>query len=178
LTVSESWWSGVKGPRWAGITGLALTLTACGGTPPEAAVVPRAPLSPPPTLEAPVAAAPAAGLAPLATPQQVVQAVPMGRLDPFAAPHPPGTAAGGPSTRSTPQPLSPPAGFRLTGVIATGGRPEALVVYGNRSGSLVQGERGGGPMALLPAGWQVAAIDGPQGALTLRYGRQLLRLSL
>jgi len=70
--------------------------------------------------------------------------------------------------------------IRLTGVIQTGGRPEAIVVVGgNQSGSLSLGDRGGYETRLLPVGWRVESIDIAAGRLTLRHGStsQAIRLS-
>jgi hypothetical protein len=89
------------------------------------------------------------------------------------------TAAAGPPAR-----LLPPDGFRLTGVIRSGGRAEALVSYGAFSGSLRPGDRGGRSTDLLPAGWALAAIEfggrSPQDppSITLKRGPQKVQVSL
>lgn len=58
-----------------------------------------------------------------------------------------------------PRSLRAPDGFRLTGVIRSGGRAEALVTYQSASGSLRPGDRGGRTTALLPPGWTLASIQ-------------------
>lgn len=97
-----------------------------------------------------------------------------------SAPAPQGRAK--PSRR--PAPLRPPEGFRLTGVIRSGGQAEALVSFGTSSGSLRPGERGGRNTALLPAGWSLASIqfggksmaDAP--SITLLKAGQRVKVSL
>ncbi len=153
-----------------------------------------------------------AGLAPLPTPQQVLTAIPFGRPDPFAplpAAAKPAVAEVGGSSQSGPgagtavpagasaapggrgaagpQPadrLAAPEGLRLTGVIRSGGRAEALVSYGAFSGSLRPGDRGGRSTDLLPAGWSLAAIQfggrSPKDlpSITLQRGSQTVKISL
>jgi hypothetical protein len=63
-----------------------------------------------------------------------------------------------------------PEGFRLAGVIRSGGRSEAVVQLGTRSGTLRPGDRGGRTTDLLPPGWSVASIDVNRGSLTLQQG--------
>jgi hypothetical protein len=104
-----------------------------------------------------------------------------GRLDPFSPP--PGeaaayTASAYTASTSTAVPLAPPANFRLTGLVLGGSQAEALVQFGDRSGSLRQGDRGGRSTDLLPAGWAVARVDLRSGVLTLSQGRRLLPLQL
>ena len=151
-------------------------LTGCTATNQADGVSPVPSARPPAAPEAPVA--PPLGLAPLATPQQVVRAVPMGRLDPFASPQSDGTLSAVVPAEARSTPLQAPQGFRLTGVVRSGGRAEAVVLYGSRSGSLFLGDQGGRNTDLLPAGWRVAAIDSSQGSLTLAHGPQRLRFSL
>lgn len=134
-----------------------------------------------------------AGLQPLPTPQQVIGAVPLGRRDPFAqlipsfSPSSPGPGSPGPggqpvmresdrAAKAPPSSVSPsgtpplqlPQDFSITGVIRSGGITEAVVIYGDRSGSLRVGDRGGRSTDLLPSGWSVAAVDVNQGLLTLQ----------
>jgi len=139
----------------------------------------------PPAEATPAKAPPAAGsgaiagLTPLPSPERVVSAMGSGRLDPFSPP--PGEAAASPATTtttSTAVPLAPPANFRLTGLVLSGSQAEALVQFGDRSGSLRQGDRGGRSTDLLPAGWAVARVDLRSGVLTLSQGRRLLPLQL
>jgi hypothetical protein len=44
------------------------------------------------------------------------------------------------------------------------------VSFGDLSGSLRPGDRGGRTTELLPPGWSVAAIDVQRGVLTLKKG--------
>ena len=76
--------------------------------------------------------------------------------------------AGGTAVR--PVPPGVPEGFRLAGVIRSGGRSEAVVQLGTRSGTLRPGDRGGRTTDLLPPGWSVASIDVNRGSLTLQQG--------
>jgi hypothetical protein len=170
--------------------------------------IPPVPSTPPaPPASSPAAAAKVrgdatAGLRPLATPQQVIQSVTLGRADPFGRLLPslpvlvgpdgqplaatPGAAAGRrgtPAPRTTgdslpPPPLQLPRNFSLSGVISSRGISEAVVSYGDLSGSLRPGDRGGRTTDLLPPGWSVAAIDVPRGVLTLQRGRQTVRAEL
>lgn len=106
-----------------------------------------------------------------------------------------GSSPAAPGTRSAAAPggrpaplqatkLSPPDGFRLTGVIRSGGRAEALVSYGPLSGSLRPGDRGGRSTDLLPAGWALASIQlggsRPQDppSVTLQRGSKKVKVSL
>ena len=69
-----------------------------------------------------------------------------------------------------PKPPPLPA-IRLTGVIQSHGKPEAIVVVGGaQAGSLRPGDRGGFETRLLPPGWTVEAIDISSGRLHLRHG--------
>lgn len=93
-------------------------------------------------------------------------------------------APGGPAAATAGARLVPPDGFRLTGVIRSGGRAEALVSYGPLSGSLRPGDRGGRSTDLLPAGWALASIqfggrtplDPP--SVLLQRGSQRVKVSL
>ena len=108
-------------------------------------------------------------------------AVPLGRTDPFGPlpgvrviPSPPDR----PPPRPSQPPLSLPADFRLTGVISSGGRGEAIVEYGTLSGSLRPGDIGGRTTQLLPSGWKVASINVLQERLTLQKGTQRITARL
>ena len=162
----------------------AIGLAGCGGTntasaPPPPAPAPPAPAEPPKPLVKPV---PPAGLTPLATPQQVVDAIDVGRADPFAPSQPPpgsATTRIGPDGKPVAVPARPalPDGFKLTGVIRTGGRAQAFVQIGDQSGPLCPGPRGrcsgaGADQLLLPAGWSVTGIDAANGLLAVSFGRQ------
>jgi hypothetical protein len=48
------------------------------------------------------------------------------------------------------------------------GIAQAFVDYGNQSGPVAVGEKGGGAITWLPEGWRVAAIDVQQGQLLLQ----------
>ncbi len=93
-------------------------------------------------------------------------------------------APGGRAAATAVARLAPPDGFRLTGVIRSGGRAEALVSYGPLSGSLRPGDRGGRSTDLLPAGWALASIqfggrtplDPP--SVLLQRGAQRVKVSL
>ena len=74
--------------------------------------------------------------------------------------------------------LLPPEGLRLTGVLQSGGRSEAVVEFKQASGSLHPGDRGGESTDLLPPGWSVAAIDIQRGQLTLQVGRRRVVLDM
>jgi len=143
---------------------LLILLTACGSDssqlPPP---LPRPPLVKPAAV---AAAPPVAGFTPLPSPGAVLASLPKGRPDPFAAPPAPAKplAAGG---AAAPKPSAPPT-LRLTGVVLTHGIAQAFVDYGHQSGPVVVGEKGGGAIAWLPAGWRVAAIDVQQGQLLLQ----------
>lgn len=81
----------------------------------------------------------------------------------------------GVSRAERPQPLPPltlPPGFRVTGVIRSGGVNEAVVEFGPLSGSLRPGDRGGRTTDLLPGGWSVASVDVNRGRVTLQRGEQ------
>ena len=142
-----------------------------------------------------LAPAPTAGLGlqPLPSPQQVTQAVQQGRIDPFSDPRPaaptvPSASAGGSLARG-----AVPAGgtgglgsksaaaqavlaapkFQLSGVIQSGGRPEAIVVMGSESDSLRIGQQGSRNTPLLPPGWTVESININSCSLVLKKGGQL-----
>jgi hypothetical protein len=133
----------------------------------------------------------------------VVSALPLGRRDPFGGVGPApvraeveaavtqsgagqnssgGAAITAPlaaqARRVRPGPLQLPSGFRLTGMIQSGGQSQALVELGTQAGPLCVGQRGFCPGAgappLLPPGWTVASIDVARGQLVLgRAGRWL-----
>jgi hypothetical protein len=151
---------------------LTLLLSACGGggdVPPEA----QAPAPAPAPQAAAVPEKPEnTGLTPLPTPNDVLAAVKIGRDDPFAALPPPGVS-GASQARLT----LPPA-FRFTGVIRSAGTSQAIVEYGETSGALSVGDRGGRSTDLLPSGWTVAGINVDRGQLTLRQGRQTVSAEL
>lgn len=165
-------------------------LIGCGSPAPNASSPPAATPVPPPAAAASNPAKPATppappvALTPLATPQQVVEAIPVGRPDPFAPAQ--SQPELGPTGKPTGQPARPklPAGFRLTGVIRTGGQSQAFVQIGDQSGPLCLGARGrcAGPLAdqpLLPPGWRVTGIDAVNGLLALSFGgfRQVVPLA-
>jgi hypothetical protein len=106
-----------------------------------------------------------AGFTPLPTPQQVEAAMPPGRVDPFAPLAV--TQVRSPRRVVVQPPLNLPDGFRFNGVISSGGRPMALVQFGDQSGSLAVGDAGGRTTDLLPEAWRVASIDVQRGRLTL-----------
>ena len=182
-------------------------LVGCAAAPPPgqlplAGASPRAQV---PRPQLPSASRPlgGAGLEPLPTPQQVVSALPLGRRDPFGGVGPApvraeveaavtqsgagqnssgGAAVTAPlaaqARRVRPGPLQLPSGFRLTGMIQSGGQSQALVELGTQAGPLCVGQRGFCPGAgappLLPPGWTVASIDVARGQLVLgRAGRWL-----
>ena len=150
----------------------AVCVTGCGaGDPPEP--ITAAPAAAPPQAAAPVAPQAAAApepaaipeimLKPLPTPEQVIAAAPGGRQDPFQ-PLPliaEGLSAGG-SDGAAEGTLPSTGALVLTGVIAVGGSPRALVRLGNGNGVLCLGEGGwceGDAQSLLPKDWSVVAID-------------------
>ncbi|MEB3332346.1 MAG: hypothetical protein VKI83_07645 [Synechococcaceae cyanobacterium] len=130
----------------------------------------------------------------LPTPRQVVAAVPFGRRDPFgnlpvaqqaAGLGGSGGGGGSPAEIAAAQAearramlLLPPAGLRLTGVLQSGARSEAVVEYKDASGSLHPGDRGGVTTELLPLGWSVAAIDIHSGQMTLQHGGRRVVLKM
>ncbi len=71
-----------------------------------------------------------------------------------------------------------PKNFSLSGVIRGGGTSEAVVSFGNLSGSLRPGDRGGTSTDLLPPGWSVAAIDVHRGVLTLQKSGQRVKVEM
>jgi hypothetical protein len=179
---------------------LAALLGGCGAPQQSTELVPP----PPPPAVPVVPASPAAptaragvGLVPLPTRQEVVTSVPVGRRDPFGETMPrvlpaapgaagsrpgqpgaPGTGSPGTATALPAMPPGVPEGFRLAGVIRSGGRSEAVVQLGTRSGTLRPGDRGGRSTDLLPPGWSVASIDVNRGSLTLQQGGRRLIVEL
>jgi hypothetical protein len=91
--------------------------------------------------------------------------MPPGRVDPFAPLVV--TQVSSPRRVVVQPPLNLPDGFRFNGVISSGGRPMALVQFGEQSGSLAVGDAGGRTTDLLPEAWKVASIDVQRGRLTL-----------
>jgi len=162
-------------------------LASCASAPPpgpEAQVLALTPqVSPagdsakPPAVAAAAGTPASNGFTPLPTPQQVLATTPERRLDPFAPlPRPPqAPPAGPPGSRPGLQtPITLPKGFQFNGVVSVGGVPQALVTYGNESGSLSPGDHGGRTTPLLPAGWSVASIDARAGRLWLRQGQRTI----
>lgn len=187
-----------------GLPGL-LALIACGAPPaPEAqAPIPAAPpATPPPSAAVPApsgtnqavenraASVIAKGFTALPTQAQVLATSPERRSDPFAplptptpspsAASPAPGASGGPGSAgaATAAPMGLPPGFRFHGVVSVAGVPQALVAFGNESGTVSIGDRGGGSLPMLPSGWSVAAIDAGSGRLQLRQGKQLVTTRL
>jgi hypothetical protein len=195
----------VRAP-WVRCLPLAL-LVGCVAAPPQgqlplpgASPRTQVPRNQPPSASRPIGGA---GLDPLPTPQQVVNALSLGRRDPFGGVGPApvraeveaavtqsgtgkdssGAAAvnappAAQARRVRPGPLQLPSGFRLTGMIQSGGQSQALVELGTQAGPLCVGQRGFCPGAgappLLPPGWTVASIDVARGQLVLgRAGRWL-----
>lgn len=130
------------------------------------------------------------GLQPLPSPQQVTQAVQQGRIDPFSDPRPaaptvpsasaggslargavPAGGAAGPGSKSAAAQAVPK--FQLSGVIQSGGSPEAIVVMGSESDSLRIGQQGSRNTPLLPPGWTVESININSCSLVLKKGGQL-----
>jgi len=165
--------------------------TSCGWPGSEGLSTELSPPTPPqrPGLErsAPTAAL---GLQPLPSPQQVTQAVQQGRIDPFSDPRPPApsvpsSSAGGSRARavvpaggagglgSKSAAVAPVPKFQLSGVIQSGGRPEAIVVMGSESDSLRIGQQGSRNTPLLPPGWTVESININSCSLVLKKGGQL-----
>ncbi|MEY4297945.1 MAG: hypothetical protein RLZZ423_1124 [Cyanobacteriota bacterium] len=166
---------------------VAFALVGCGGndtasvpTPPAPA--PPAPVAPEPA-KPPAKLQPTAGLTPLATPQQVVSAIDVGRPDPFAPSQSTGTIGPDGKPVSGPAKAALPDGFKLTGLIRSGGRSQAFVQIGSQSGPLCPGPRGrcsgtGADQPLLPPGWTVTGIDATNGLLAVSFGRQRQVISL
>ncbi len=63
-------------------------------------------------------------------------------------------------------------------MVATHGRPQALVQFGTVSGSLGPGDQGGRTTDLLPAGWSVQAVDVQRGLLVLRQADRTITAEL
>ena len=61
-------------------------------------------------------------------------------------------------------------GLQLSGVIQSGGRPEAIVVMGGQSDSLRIGQQGSARNPLLPPGWSVQSININSCSLVLKNG--------
>ena len=147
----------------------AVCVTGCGaGDPPEP--ITAAPAAAPPQAAAPVTPQPAAApepaaipeivLKPLPTPEQVIAAAPGGRQDPFQPL--PLIAEGLSIDGEGAQQGTPSGALVLTGVIAVGGSPRALVRLDSGNGVLCLGEGGwceGDAQSLLPKDWSVVAID-------------------
>jgi len=188
LTVFVTWLKTRRRERG----GLAVLAVACallgacsqpkadGGVKPAQPTPPRPPAAQAPAPSSPAKPALATGFTPLPSANQVIAAVSTGRADPFAPGGTPLGADGGPA--KPPAPLTLPAGFRFSGVIRSGSRPQALVQIGDQTGPICPGPRGACPgsglEALLPAGWSVAAIDVDRGRLTLRQGKQSITAEL
>lgn len=79
---------------------------------------------------------------------------------------------------SSPVRLGLPDGFRITGVLQSGGRTQAVVEYGGQSGNLRPGDRGGRSTDLLPKGWSVASIDVRRAHVTLENRGQRVTVQL
>jgi hypothetical protein len=60
--------------------------------------------------------------------------------------------------------------LQLSGVIQSGGRPEAIVVMGSQSDSLRIGQQGSAKNPLLPPGWSVQSININSCSLVLKNG--------
>ncbi len=186
MTVFETWLKTHR-PELGGLALLvaAALLGACSPSSPDAggkAEQPTPPRPPAAAAPAPVPAKPtlAAGFTPLPSANQVIASVSTGRDDPFAPGGVPLGPDGGPA--NPPAPITLPDGFRFSGVIRSGSRPQALVQIGDQTGPICPGPRGACPgsglEALLPAGWTVAAIDVDRGRLTLRQGKQSITAEL
>ncbi|MFM7676233.1 MAG: hypothetical protein ACKO5F_11780 [Synechococcus sp.] len=190
MTVSATW------SKTPAALGLALLLGGCQGLSlpfpfPGVGSSPQVQVPPVRRGERPVAAKvpppDTAGLTPLPPAQEVVAAVPSGRVDPFSSPLLSGSgklpagvagnpgAPGGPPVRP---PLSLPEAFRFNGVVASYGRPQALVQFGAVSGSLGPGDQGGRTTDLLPVGWSVQAVDVQRGLLVLRQADRTITAEL
>jgi hypothetical protein len=63
--------------------------------------------------------------------------------------------------------------LQLSGVIQSGGRPEAIVVMGSQSDSLRIGQQGSDKNSLLPPGWRVESININSCSLVLKKGSLL-----
>jgi len=134
---------------------------------------------------------------PLPTAQQVLAGNAERRSDPFAplpdsrGPRPMASSGSAPvasSAKPTPPAQAPPSskdstkhspvalppGFQFNGVITVAGVSQALVAFGNESGSVSIGDQGGSQTPMLPPGWSVASIDAGSGSLQLRSGKQLV----
>ncbi len=186
MTVFVTWLKTHR-PERGGLALLAAAtlLGACSQPNPDAgAQAPQPSPTRPPAAQTPAPPpakpAQATGFTPLPSANQVIAAVPTGRVDPFAPGGVPVGADGGPA--KPPAPLTLPEGFRFSGVIRSGSRPQALVQIGDQTGPICPGPRGACPgsglEALLPAGWSVAAIDVDRGRLTLRQGKQSITAEL
>lgn len=176
MTDFATWWKRADGglglPALVGL----LLLGGCGS--PPTAEAPPPPASPPPAPPVSVSPAIPPGLTPLPSSQQVVAAFQVGRKDPFGTVAPPPVRVSG---AAKPPPPPPPAfldEFRVTGVILTGGRREAVVTYKTLSGSVRPGDRGGRNTDLLPPGWSVASVDVQKGRLILQSGSRKVTVDL
>jgi hypothetical protein len=63
--------------------------------------------------------------------------------------------------------------LQLSGVIQSGGKPEAIVVMGGESDSLRIGHQGSKETPLLPRGWSVESININACSLVLKQAGQL-----
>jgi hypothetical protein len=174
---------------------LLLTGGCADNAPPTAGTSLAAGGSPTATLGASAATAstplPDSSFTPLPSPEQVKRAQPIGQLDPFrplsqeirdlvVKPKASSRPVALPSFIPTrPEPLQPPPGLQLTGLIGAAGRPEAVISYLGANGTVRVGDVGSasgtaGPNAtnLLPEGWRVAAIDLNRGSLVLKFKGQ------
>ncbi|CAK6689803.1 hypothetical protein IFHNHDMJ_00681 [Synechococcus sp. CBW1107] len=161
---------------------LPFSIPGFGGGPASEA---PAPDRQPPARENPLSEPPldSAGLTPLLKPQAVVASMVVGRLDPFSSPLLSANGQlisglpGAPGTEVRP-PLLLPEAFRFNGVVASSGRPKALVQFESVSGSLAPGDQGGRSTDLLPPGWSVQAVDVQQGRLVLRQADRTITAEL
>jgi hypothetical protein len=94
----------------------------------------------------------------------VTQAVPQGRIDPFSDPR---------SKSATARALPAALALQLSGVIQSGGKPEAIVVMGGESDSLRIGQQGSKETPLLPRGWSVESININACSLVLKQAGRL-----
>ena len=176
MTVSVTWWKKPIDPMLRfGLVPLVTALAVAGcGTDDAAELI----TSVPPAAEPELAVEPSSepqdppqiGLRPLPTPAEVIAAAPGGRPDPFQ-PLPLVAATGLASVDGEAMPaVNPSNALVLTGVIAVGEDPRALVRLQNSTSVLCLGSGGrcdGEVDALLPEGWSVVAIDLEAGCVQL-----------